>query len=177
MEDFVAYSSRWRIAVYGLGAIAFVAIGLWMVGAFGFPPVWRHTPAAVTFLVGWSSVIFFGLCSVVCVKRLFNNREQLRIGLTGVRSALWSDQTISWSEIADVTTWSFRRQTAIILHLRDAKRFPRRGVGAMLASANRMLTGGDVSITLTGTDRGFEEAMSAIGRFRRKSHLLQSQNG
>lgn len=173
MEDFVAYPSRWRIASIGLGAIPFVAIGLWMVGAFGSPPVWRHTPAIVTFLIGWSGMIFFGLCGVVCIKRLFDTSEQLRIGPAGVRSARWSDQTIPWSEITDVTTWSFRRQKAIILHLRDAKRFPGRGAAAMFASANRMLTGGDVSIALVGTDRGFEEAVSAVVRFRHQGHPPQ----
>jgi hypothetical protein len=35
-----------------------------------------------------------------------------------------------------------------------------------LAGANRALTGGDISISLTGTDRKFAEALSAVERFR-----------
>ncbi|MGI4811679.1 MAG: STM3941 family protein [Janthinobacterium lividum] len=174
MEDFVAYPSRWRIALLGLGSFAFVAIGLWMIGAFGTPPVWSRTPATVTFLVGWSSVVFFSLCGMVSIKRLFDTSEYLRIGPTGVHSSLWSNQTIPWSEIIDVTTWSFRAQKAIILHLREAKRFPAHGAARMLSGSNRMLTGGDVSIALTGTDRGFEEAMSAIVRFRSQSSHSQN---
>ena len=166
MEDFVAYPSRRRIALIGLGAVAFVAIGLWLIGAFGSPPVSRNHSAAVTSLAGWTCVVFFGLCGVISLKKLFDTGEQLRIGPTGVRSTPWSDQMIPWSEITDVTSWSYKRQKAMVLHLRNPKRFPGHGVAAKLASANRMLTGGDLSISLAATDRGFEEAMLAVARFR-----------
>ena len=63
--------------------------------------------------------------------------------------------------------WSYKRQKSIVLHLSNPARFPGRGLTAKLASANRMLTGGDISISLTGTNRNFDDAMSAIVRFRR----------
>lgn len=166
MDDFVAYPSRRRIASLTLGAWAFVALGLWMLGAFGPPPASGRYSPGFLLVAGWCSVVFFGLCGVSWIKRLFDGREQLRIGPAGVRIAQWSEQTIPWSEIVDVTTWNFRGQKAIILHLRDRTRFPGRGVAAMLAGANRSITGGDISISLTATDRGFEDALSSIERFR-----------
>ena len=54
----------------------------------------------------------------------------------------------------------------IVLQLRDPGRFPGRGLAAVLAKANRELTGGDISISLTGTDRTTEEALRAINQFR-----------
>jgi len=39
-------------------------------------------------------------------------------------------------------------------------------MAALLAGANRGLTGGDVGISLTATNRSFEEAMEAIRVFR-----------
>jgi hypothetical protein len=116
--------------------------------------------------VGWFSVLFFGLCGIAAVKRLFDPNDQLKIGPSGVRWRPWSEHTIPWSEIVEVTIWSFKRQKAIVLHLRSPASFPGRGLAAMFAGANRKLTGGDISISLTGTDRSFEEAMSAIARFR-----------
>jgi hypothetical protein len=83
-----------------------------------------------------------------------------------IRAAHWSDQTIPWSEIADVTTWSYRGQKAIVLHLRDKTRFPGRGMATMLSRVNRNLTGGDITISLTGTNRRVEDALSSIHRFR-----------
>ena len=166
--DFVAYPSRRRIALLVLGSTAFVAIGLWLAGAFGPAPVTTRYPVEVTIAIGWFSVAFFGLCGIGWTKRLFDTRECVRIGPAGIRWTYWSDETIPWSEIADVRTWSFKRQRSIILHLRDARRFPGRGIAAMMAGANRRMTGGDVCMTLTGTNRGFDEAMAAISRFRRQ---------
>lgn len=165
MDDFVAFTSPWRAALLILGAIAFVAGGLWMGGAFGAPPASSRYSPMLVLTIGWFSVAFFGLCGLVGLRRLFDRREQLRIGRAGIRSARWSDQTIPWSEIVDVTTWSYRGQKVIILHLRDPASFPGRGVAAILAGANRKLTGGDVSIALTGTDRSVDEALAAIAYF------------
>ena len=167
MGDFVAYNSRWRVALLVLGSIAFVALGLWMVGAFGYVPSSRRYSTSVTFILGWCCVLFFGLCGIAALKRLFDNKVQLQIGHSGIRWCPWSDHLIPWSEIIDVTTWSHQRQKIIILHLKDSALFPGRGLAAKLARANRMLTGGHISISLTGTDRSYDDAMSAIAYFRR----------
>ena len=165
--DFVAYNSRWRVALIFLGAVGFVALGLWMVGAFGEVPSSRRYSAPVTMGIGWLCILFFGLCAVTAVKKFLDDRVQLQIGPSGIVWSPWSDDLIPWSEIGDVTTWSYRRQKAIILHLNNPARFPGRWLTAKLAGANRMLTGGDVSISLTGTNQSHDDAMSAIARFRR----------
>ena len=167
MTNFLAYNSRWRVALLILASIAFVFLGLWMGGAFGDVPTSRHFSAGATIGVGWFCVLFFGLCAVAGTKKFFDDSVQLEVGPFGVRWSSWSDQTVPWSEITEVTTWSYMRQKAIILHMNDRARFPARGMTAKLAGANRMLTGGDIAISLTGTDRSYEEALEAIGRFRR----------
>jgi len=173
MDDFLAHTSRWRTTLLALSSAAFVALGLWMAGAFGPVPEFRRYPAIFVSGLGWVSVILFGFFRVVWVKKLFDAPEQLRIGQTGVRSARWSDATIPWSEIIDVTAWSFNGQKAIILHLRDPARFPGRGLTAVFAKTNRSLMRGDIAISLTGTDRRFDEAMAAIARFRSSSPPLR----
>ena len=167
MQDFVALPSRWRLALMALGAAAFVAIGLWMAGMFGAAPRTDRYSADATNAIGWICVAFFALCGVAIVRRLFDTRAQVRIGPHGILWVRLSDRTIPWSDITDITEWSHRGQRMIILHLRDPARWPPRGVSALLAGANRALTGGDVAISLTGTDRSFDEAVAAIGRFRR----------
>ena len=166
MREFVAYNSRWRLIVLLLGAGGFVVLGLWMIGAFGEVPSSRRYSASVTSIIGWSSILFFGLCAVAGVKRIFDDGVQLQIDPSGIRWTPWSDTLIPWSEIAEVSTWSYRRQNLIILHLNDPARFPGRGLGARLAGANRRMTGGDISISLAGTDRNYSDAMSAIDHFR-----------
>jgi hypothetical protein len=172
VEDFVAYPSRWRVALLTLGAFAFVTMGLWFVGVFGTPPMSHRYPPAILFVVGCASIIFFGSCGLLGAKRLFDTDEELRIGRSGIRWSRWSDETIPWAEISEVTTWSTRGQRFIILHLRNPALFPGKGVVGKLARANRALTGGDIGISLTATDRGFEEAMSAVDRLRPRTKTL-----
>ena len=167
MDDFVALPSRWRRVLLTLIAVAFVVLGLGLVGAFGAAPTSSRFSPGTAIVVGWSSIVFFGLVAIIGFRRIFETGEQLRINAEGIRCKPWSDSLIPWREIADVTTWSHKGQKAAILHLRDPARFPGRGLAGLLAGANRKLTGGDVAISLTGTDRSFGDAMSAIAHFRR----------
>lgn len=166
METFIAQYSRWRLVALFLSAVGFVALGMWMVGAFGEVPSSRRHSASYFIAIGWLSILFFGLCGVGIVSKLFDERSQLLIDSFGVLWIPWSDQLIPWSEIRDVTTWNYKHQRFIVLHLRDATRFPGRGLSSRLAGSNRMLTGGDISISLTGTNRSYGDAMEAIERFR-----------
>jgi hypothetical protein len=150
-----------------LGAIAFVALGAWMIGLFGQPPQSRRWSPAMVHLVGWSSIIFFGTCAAVGIRRDFDSGPQLTISPRGIQWKPWSEDTIPWKEIRDVSVWDFRRQKAIILALRNPERYPSSSLAGKLAGLNRGLTGGDISISLTGLDKSFDEAFTAIREFRR----------
>lgn len=165
MQEFVASYSRIRLALLLLGALVFIALGLWLAGAFGPPPTSRRYSPAVTITIGYVAIAFFGLIAIVLAKRLINGGEALRIDRIGISVAAWSDQTIPWSEITDITEWTMNRQRSIILHLRDPDRFPPSGALRFTAGANRAMTGGDVPISLNGTDRSYDDAVAAIARF------------
>ncbi len=166
MQDFIARTSRWRTALLFAGSLVFVAIGVWMTGLAGPVPVSRRAGPLVTEFWGWVIIAFSGFCAFGCGKLWWLNNERLRIGPSGIRWAGWCDQTIPWDEISDISEWSYKGTKSIILQLRDPSRFPRRGLSAISGRANRTLTGGDIGITLSGTDRTFDEAMLAIRRFR-----------
>ncbi|MFL6728970.1 MAG: STM3941 family protein [Sphingomicrobium sp.] len=155
------------MALIILGAIGFVALGSWMAGLFGEPlPSRRWSPAAVH-LIGWSSIVFFGACAVVGIRRALDTGPQLTISAQGIQWRPWSQDTIPWREIRDVSVWEFRRQKAIVLVLYHPEQYPSSSLAGKLASVNRGLTGGDISISLTGLDKSFDEAFAAIGKFRR----------
>lgn len=165
MEGFTARFSKGRTLVMLAGALAFVAAGCWMIGLFGPAPVSARFGPAKTLIAGWAGILFFGLCALIFVRRLINDQPALRITPSGIQAAQWSDDTIPWSQITDVTTWTHRTQTMIVLHLRNPEMFPGRGLAGMLAKANRGLTGGDVAITLTGTNRSLDDALAAIAQY------------
>lgn len=166
MGEFTAYTSRWRAAGLVLTCIIFAVLGLWMVGAFGPAPTSSRYPAPLPTVIGWLVLPVCALFGVAWVKRLLAGGIQLEVGPSGVRWHPWSDQLIPWSEVLEVNIWSYQRQTCIVLKLRNPDRFPGRGLAASFASLNRAMTGGDICISLTGTDRSFDDAMSAMVRFR-----------
>lgn len=166
MDRFSAYPSLWRRMLLAAIAAGFVAIGLWMVGVFGPVPVTSRFPYIETLVAGWLCLAVFSVFFVLWLPKLFETAEQLRIDHSGIRYAVWSDRTIPWAEISAVATWTLNRQKFIVLHLRDPAQFPGKGLAGILSTVNRKLTGGEISITLTGTDRTYDEAMSAIAYFR-----------
>lgn len=166
MQTFVANNSRWRLAVFFLFSVGLVAAGLWMIGAFGGVPASPRYSASYILGLGWVCILLFSLGGLAIVKRFFDDRVQVEIGVSGIRWAPWSDQLIPWSEIRDVTTWSYKSQKSIVLHLNNPDRFPGQGIAAAFAGANRMLTGGDICITMAGTNRSYKAAMEAIAHFR-----------
>ncbi len=166
MNAFVAYNSKWRIGLLIIVAIGFVTTGLWMIGAFGIVPRSERLGPAGTVFWGWASIVFFGPGALLLLRRLFDETEQVRIDASGIRWAKWSGELIPWSEITEVSTWSYKRQNCIVLHLREPSRFPGSGLAQALRSINKQLTGGDIAISMTGTDRSFKDAMAAIAQFR-----------
>lgn len=162
---FEARNSRWRLALLLLGALAFVVVGFWMTGLFG------TSPKPGREWIGWVCLLFFGFCAVIAVRRMFDDEVQFRVSGQGILARQWSDQTIPWSEITDVTVWIYRRQKSIVLHLRDPSKFPGKGLAGRLQAANRAMAGGDVAISLSGTNGRFDEAMQIIHQFM----AMQSQ--
>ena len=51
---------------------------------------------------------------------------------------------------------------------RNLAGFPKKGLGGFLSGVNKTLTGGDIAISLVGTDREVDDAMTAIASFRDK---------
>ena len=166
MQDFVAHTSRWRTALIIVGSISFVGCGVWMAGLLGPVPASRRAGPLMLEFWGWLTLVFFGICAIVGAKAWWINAERLRINKSGIFWTGWCDQTIPWSEITNVTEWRYKSNRHFILHLRDPSRFPGKGLAGLAGRANRVLTGGDVGISLVGTDRKFDEAMSAIEMFR-----------
>jgi hypothetical protein len=164
-RELTAFSSSWRTALLIIGAITFVALGLWMTGFFGEPPASRRWPPAAVHLIGWASIVFFGGGALLGIRRLFDSGVQLRISAHGIEWKPWSEQTIPWAQIRNVSVWQHRRQKAIILTLNDPERYPSSSLLGKLSGFNRALTGGDFAISLTGLDKSFEEAFLAIGDY------------
>lgn len=116
--------------------------------------------------IGWGGMGIFGLFTGIILVRAFDTQDMVRIGPSGIWYRDWSDDIIPWREITEVGVWRARGQKMILLSLVDPKRFPSSTLRGKAAAMDRALTGGDIAITLMGTDRSFDEAMAAIVEYR-----------
>jgi len=131
-----------------------------MAGLIGEPP--SNAPA----WAGWLAIVFFGVCAVIIGKRMFETEDVLRIGVEGIWYRYHSPDLMPWSAIAGVGVWKHKGQKIIVLSLLDPAQYPGRGLAGALSGANRWLVGGDVCISLNGTDRSFSETQTEIAKWR-----------
>lgn len=165
MRGFVATSSQPQVLLMLVGSVVWLFVGLWMVGTIGNGPTSHRYPHLVMIALGWSSIILSAIGGKYWIDRFVRGGVELRIGFSGIRSLSWSDQTIPWSEIRDVTVWNYGRHAWIVLHLFNPSLFPGRGVSRWMGALRRKLTRGDILLSMVATDRTIEEAMAAIDQF------------
>lgn len=176
MEDFVAHSSRWRVALIISVCVIFVAIGLGLIGAFGDVPGGRRYSQGYIQAVGWLSLTFFGFVAVSQFPLLIKTTEQLRLSANGIRWREWCDDFIPWAEVYKVSTWSSFGHRAIIIHLKNPDRYRGSGLRALMNVINRSYTGGDLFISMNSSDQTFDETFAAIDYFRQREIVGASAN-
>jgi hypothetical protein len=158
-DRFVARYSPPRLSLLLFAAILFVAGGLWIAGVFGpsLKPGWEW--------FGWLAALFFGFAGFKGATRLSDRSDQMVIDRNGIFWRQWSEMTVPWSAIRFFSRRSVRQQHFVCVHLKNPSMFPRAGAGAWLSVFNRSLGFGDIALTVTGTDRSFDEMVAAIDRY------------
>jgi hypothetical protein len=149
------------MALLFAGAIGFVVLGGWIVGAFGSPPDTSFGARAA----GWAAIVFFGLCGLVGGGRLFDAGTEIRVDGRGIWWRRWSDDTVPWAAIARVEMRAVRGHRFACLFLRDPGAYRATTLAGRLAGLNKAMGFGDIAITTNGTDASFGDLMAAIDRF------------
>jgi hypothetical protein len=165
-ERFVARNSTVRVLLLMAGAVGFMLLGIWVAGLLGPPP----RPGREW--IGLAALLFFGLCFLLGIRRLFQGGDQIVVDRKGIFWRQWSETTIPWGAIVSFETRSIRHQHFVSLWLKDPSLFPSSGFGALFGGMNKGLGFGDVSINATGTDRSFAQLLDAVERFA-PSHVLR----
>lgn len=117
--------SKSKIIVMLLGALMFVAIGLWLIIS---PPsiensFWGYP--IKTAIAGYASVIFFGLCSFFFIRKLFDTKTGLIIDSNGItdNSSGLSVGYIPWSDIEQISVVEIHKQKLILLHVKNPQQY------------------------------------------------------
>jgi len=114
--DVVIYPSKGKLVLSLLGALAFVAVGVWMI-IHG----WANQGESFLILAGLLVLAFFGFCAGYALLRLLVPKPSLVIGPHGLldNASAMGAGFITWDEVAWIKPYQFQGQTFLGIVPRD----------------------------------------------------------
>ena len=159
--------SKKKIILMLIGALAFVAIGLWFVIS---PPTISNSywgnPTKMA-IAGYSSIVFFGLCAFVLIKKLPDNKPGLIIDQTGLtdNSSGVSAGQILWTDIENISVIEIHSQKLIMLQVTNPQDYIDKQTSSFkrkMMQLNYKMYGTPLSITSNGLKISFDELLSTL---------------
>ncbi|MBJ7438223.1 MAG: hypothetical protein JHD35_04260 [Sphingopyxis sp.] len=159
---FIARNARWRIFLVVAACVGLVVVGFIFSGLI--VPIERSKLK----LAGWLFIVTGGGIAIALFPRLVGNDVRVKISHSGIFVRAWSNDTIPWSEIARVWAWgSEGKPEILVLDLLHPSRFPSTTLaGRFYWKINSMMAGGDIWVSLLGTDGKIEDGLAAAEYFR-----------
>lgn len=146
-------------------AVVLLYMGTEMAGFWGPVEASRRHSREFLLVIGWLLSLLSVQLGLASALQWWNTQDYIQIGPDGIRYRGWSDVTIPWSEIHEISRRTFRKHRFIILHLIDRKRFPRRGWMGWAMWLPFYPLGHTIELNLGGTDQNFDAAMAAVKFF------------
>ena len=159
--------SKAKIVLMLTGALAFVALGLWFVIS---PPAIQTfqwiTPATIK-IVGYVSIIFFGLCAFFCIRKLSDKNPGLIIDEKGLidNSSGLSAGPILWSDIENLSVIEIHGQKLIMLHVKNPQHYIDRHTNLLKRKGmelNNKMYGTPLSISSNGLKTSFDYLLTIL---------------
>lgn len=148
-----------RLALYLAGALAFVAIGLWIIRQTA--PT-SGTADMIMLVIGWFSVVFFGWIALIAAQRMIWTRTPvITISPEGIRDIRVSPDLIPWTAIRSITTWQLQGTAIMVLGLASGEEEKLRlsAITRMTRRANAALGADGLSIATQGTKISHDRLM------------------
>jgi hypothetical protein len=173
-DETIIELSKKRLLLLLLGASAFVAVGVWMFSLDAASIQSRrggNDPAFVHGL-GLAAILFFGLCGLYALKKLFDKKPALVFNNSGIvdNASSVSPGFIPWSEVVGAELWEMQKQKLLIVKVRDPQEYFERGnpLRRKLNQANHKMVGSPISIHSNALKIEFSELASLFNRYQRK---------
>jgi hypothetical protein len=164
--------SKLKLGLLLLGAIGFVALGMWMFTLDDAEILAQRRFNSPAFVHGTGVVAaaFFGLCGVALVSKLFDVKPGLVLsdaGLVDNASGI-AVGFIPWSDVSGVGIYEIQKQRMLVIQLENADKYIERGnaLRRILNRANTQLCGSPVVIPASALRIGFDELVAAFDEYR-----------
>jgi len=174
IDQTIIEMSRKKLGLLILGSCAFVAIGIWL---FSLDPAsirgspWGRSPTLVH-SIGIASIVFFGLCAIVAIPKLFDKKPGLVFANSGIidNASSVSAGLIPWTEIIDAESFEVRRQRFLVIKVKDPQKYLDRGnrLKKLAITANYKMYGSPITISAIALKTSFPELVSIFNQYQQK---------
>ena len=168
--------SKTRISWFFIGSLFFTALGIWFITA---PPEIRHPllgNSTLIFVAGLSSLLLFGIMSVLYAVKLFQKAPGLIIdqaGITDNASGI-SAGLIRWEDLEKISVMELRKQKLLMLYVHNPQYYierQRNGIKRKIMQINYNSFATPISISTNGLRCKFEELHTVLKHYMAKSRL------
>lgn len=165
-EVFEARYSPVRSVLMGLGALGFVAIGLWMIGAFGdIPCDGRLIPAEAIPYIGWMGILFFGPLATLHFARASVPGTAVRVDANGMMMAGCGEEVIPWDDFTSLSSRDIMGTQYLLLDVVDQRFATFSLFKKFLWKINEPFIGQSGWLVINNTNRKHNELVEAICHF------------
>jgi hypothetical protein len=153
--------SKVKLALLLLLALGFVALGIWFVlspSTFGhFEP--RKT---LVFITGIASIVFFGACAFVILRKLPDSKPGLVLNEDGYAdsSSGVAGGLVKWKDITGIRLLTISNQHLLMIHVRNPEEYIERVQGKFkkrMMKLNYKMYGSPLSLSASGLKCSFDE--------------------
>lgn len=175
LDERVIELSKVKVVLLILGAVVFVLLGAWLLSlnAGTIEGQRRFNNPILIYGVGVASIVFFGLCGLIGIKKLFDKSPGLILSAEGIldNSSGVSAGMIPWSEVVSIGEYQVQKQKFISIQVVDPNKYANNGnaLKRMANRANIKMCGTPVNISANSLKISYSELLETITEYYRNS--------
>jgi hypothetical protein len=166
--------SKTKLLLLILGACGFVVIGawLWSLDETTIRSQHRFNSPVLVYGIGLVSILFFGLCGVFAIRKLFDKRPGLIFNSSGLvdNASGVSAGFIPWSEVIGSEIFEIQNQKTLLIKVKNPEQYIERGgpLRRTLNRANYKMSGSPIGIPSNALKVNFAELCALFDRYHRE---------
>ncbi len=163
--------SKKKCLLYIVGSAVFVVLGFWLLSldSEAIRPLRLFLSPILVHGIGWAGVVFFGLCGIVGVRKLFDKRPGLRFTKTGLidNSSGVSVGLIPWSDILGTEIYRIQRQRILLVKVANPEKYIETGgpLKRWAKKANFKMYGSPISISSNALKIDFDKLVDVFNAY------------
>jgi len=175
LEEKVIELSKVKIILITLGAITFVLLGVWFfsLDAETIESQRRFNSPTLVYGIGFISIVFFGLCGLFGIKKIFDKSPGLVVSSDGIldNSSGISAGIIPWSEVVSIGEYQVQKQKFISIQVTDPEKYANNGnaLKRMANRANIKICGTPINISANSLKINYRELLETITEYYQQS--------